>query len=264
MTNPAEGYESYMVPALFRPWAARLVQAADPRPGESILDVGCGTGVVARHVASVLGGRGTVTGLDLSLNMLAVARAAATREGVAVEWREGRAEAMPFPGGSFDLVLCQFAVMFFGDRATALSECRRVLKDGGRLVLSVWQGLERHPFYQHLHAAIERRLGISALAEIFALGDLGRLRALLREAGFRREEIESVSMTSSFPSPEAFLAGEIEVDTAAIPSMQALTPAQRQEIVAAISGDMQAPLREVTQAGHVVIPFHAHVARAGR
>ena len=72
------------------------------------------------------------------------------------------------------------------------------------------------------------------------------------------------AVTSSFPSPEAFLAGEIEVDTAAIPSMQALTPAQRQEIVAAISGDMQAPLREVTQAGHVVIPFHAHVARAGR
>jgi SAM-dependent methyltransferase len=196
--------------------------------------------------------------------MLAVARAAAGREGVAVEWREGRAEAMPFPDGAFDLVLCQFALMFFGDRAAALSECRRVLKDGGRLVLSVWQGLDRHPFYQRLNAAIERRIGISALALIFALGDPGGLRALLREAGFRREEVESVSMTSRFPDPEAFLAGEIEVDTAAIPSMQDLTPAQRQEIVAAVSGDMRAPLREATQAGHVVIPFHAHLARAAR
>ena len=102
------------------------------------------------------------------------------------------------------------------------------------------------------------------LALIFALGEPDRLRALLREAGFRREQIESVSMTSRFPNPEAFLAGEIEVDTAAIPSMQALTPEERQGIVAGIGGDMRAPLREATQAGHVVIPFHAHVARAGR
>jgi ubiquinone/menaquinone biosynthesis C-methylase UbiE len=105
MTNPAEGYESYMVPALFGPWATNLIQAADPRPGDRVLDVGCGTGIVARQVASRLGARGAVTGVDLSPNMLAVARATAAREGMAIEWREGSAEQLPFPESSFDLVL---------------------------------------------------------------------------------------------------------------------------------------------------------------
>src|SRR5262245_17058193 len=107
--NPAEGYESYMVPVLFAPWAANLIQAADPRPGESVLDVGCGTGIVARQIVSRLRGRAAVTGIDLNPNMLAVARAAGAREEVAVKWREGRAEALPFPDATFDLTLCQFA-----------------------------------------------------------------------------------------------------------------------------------------------------------
>jgi len=87
MANPAEGYESYMVPTLFAPCARILIQAADPKPGERVLDVGCGTGIVAREVASRLGATGAVTAVDLSANMLAVARAAASREGLTIEWR---------------------------------------------------------------------------------------------------------------------------------------------------------------------------------
>ncbi|MGH7185996.1 MAG: class I SAM-dependent methyltransferase [Pseudomonadota bacterium] len=124
LTNPAEGYEGYMVPTLFGPWATNLIQAADPRPGGRVLDVGCGTGIVARQVALRLGTAGTVTGVDLSSNMLAVARATAPREGVAIEWREGSAEQLPFAESSFDLVLCQFALMFFADKAAALAEMR--------------------------------------------------------------------------------------------------------------------------------------------
>ena len=77
MANPTEGYESYIVPTLFGPCARNFIQAADPKPGERVLDVGCGTGIVAREVASRLGTTGAVTGIDLSSNMLAVARAAA-------------------------------------------------------------------------------------------------------------------------------------------------------------------------------------------
>ena len=80
MANPAEGYESYMVPTLFAPCARILIEAADPKPGERVLDVGCGTGIVAREVASRRRATGAVTGVDLSANMLAVARAAAARE----------------------------------------------------------------------------------------------------------------------------------------------------------------------------------------
>ena len=263
-SNPAETYESYMVPTLFGPWASRLVRSAQPQPGERVLDVACGTGIVARGVAPIVGPTGQVVGLDLNPNMLAVARAAAEREGLAVDWQEGRAEELPFPDGRFDLVLCQFALMFFADRRAALGEMRRVLRDGGRVALSVWQGLDRHPFYQALHEAIQRRLGMSGVRDIFALGDADELRTLLTDAGFRNVEIEPVSMTARFPNPEAFLAGEIDVDTAAIPSMQHLDAQAGRELTAAISEDMTGPLRAVTEGEHVVIPFHACVARAAR
>ena len=176
MANPAEGYESYMVPTLFAPCARILIQAANPKPGERVLDVGCGTGIVAREVASRLGATGAVTAVDLSANMLAVARAAASREGLTIEWREGNAEQLRFHDGAFDLVLCQFALMFVADKAAALAELRRVVTPSGRVLISVWQGLDRHPFYQTLHKVIQQRLGMSALQEIFALGDADALR----------------------------------------------------------------------------------------
>lgn len=264
MSNPAESYESYMVPTLFGPWASRLVESAGPRAGERVLDLACGTGIVARSVAPRVGSSGRVVGLDLNPNMLAVARAAAEREGLIIEWHEGRAEELPFADGLFDHALCQFALMFFADRHAALTELRRVLAPGGQVWLSVWQGLDRHPFYRTLHAVIERVLGMSALQDIFALGDTAELYDLMTEAGFREVEIEPLSMTSRFPNPTGFLAGEIDVDTAAIPSMQRLDAQARGAIVAAISEEMAAPLAEITRDEHVVIPFHALIAHGRR
>jgi ubiquinone/menaquinone biosynthesis C-methylase UbiE len=256
MANPAEGYESYMVPTLFAPCARILIQAADPKPGERILDVGCGTGIVAREVASCLGATAAVTAVDLSANMLTVARAAAAREDLKIEWRKGNAEQLPFHDGAFDLVLCQFALMFVADKAAALTEMRRVVTESGRVLISVWEGLDRHPFYQTLHNVIQQRLGMSALQEIFALGNADELRELALTAGFRRVDIESFSLTARFPNPEAFIAGEIEVDTAAIPSMQHLDSKAREGIVTAITRDMQSPLNELISDDHAVIPFH--------
>jgi hypothetical protein len=105
---------------------------------------------------------------------------------------------------------------------------------------------------------------MASVQEIFSLGDADALRALLTDAGFQHVAIEPVSMTARFPEPESFLAGEIEIDTASIPSMQHLDAQARQAIVAAIREDMQVPLREVTVDDHVVLPFHAHLALAER
>jgi len=262
MANPAEGYESYMVPTLFAPCARILIKVADPKPGERVLDVGCGTGIVAREVASRVRATDAVTGVDLSANMLVVARAVAARERLTVEWREGNAEQLPFHDGAFDLVLCQFALMFVADKAATVSEMRRVVTQSGRVLISVWQGLDRHPFYQTLHNVIQQRLGMSALQQIFALGNADDVRGLALTAGFRQVDIEPFSLTARFPNPEAFIAGEIEVDTAAIPSMQHLDSKAREAIVSAITRDMQSPLKELTSDNHVVIPFHGLIIAA--
>jgi len=116
--------------------------------------------------------------------MLAVAKKAAVREGVTVNWQVGSAERLPFPESCFDLVLCQFAQMFFVDKVAALIEMARVVRERGRVVVSVWQGLDRHPFYQTLHDVIQRRLGLSALQQIFSLGNPNELRDLALRAGF--------------------------------------------------------------------------------
>ena len=101
-------------------------------------------------------------------------------------------------------MLCQFALMFFANRAAALSEAYRILTGDGRLCLNVWQSLDRHPFYETLHHVIQRRLGMSTIMDIFALGDEDALNWLLTNAGFHRVEIEAVSITARFPNPEGF------------------------------------------------------------
>jgi hypothetical protein len=146
--------------------------------------------------------------------------------------------------------------MFVADTTAALSEIRRVVTGSGHVLLSVWQGLDRHPFYQTLHDVIQQRIGMSALQEIFALGNANELRRLALTAGFRRADIKPFYLTGRFPNPEAFIAGEIEVDTAAIPTMQHLNSKAREAIVTAIAKEMQSPLKALTSDNHVVMPFH--------
>jgi len=264
MSYPADSYENYMVPAVFAPWSAHLIRSANVQPGEHVLDVACGTGIVARHIAPHVGSQGMVIGLDLNPNMLSVAGAAAEREGLAIEWRAGPAEQLPFPDGSFDLIMCQFGLMFFTDRHKALMEMHRVLRAGGRVVVSVWQGLDRHPFYQTLHAVSRRHLGKSSVQAVFSLGDPAKLHHLLTDAGFQQVEIEPASITVRFSSPEEFLAWEIDVDPADTPALQGLPVQAQQAILAAVRHDMQTPVHEVIQDGQVVLASHAHVAHARR
>ncbi len=137
-SNPAQTYEKYFVPYKFRPWTEELLERAMPQPGERVLDVACGTGIVARMVAQRTNGQAQLAGLDLSPAMLEVARSASEREGLEIAWHEGSASALPFPDGSFDLVLVQQGLQFFPDKAAAAGEMYRVLAPNGRAVTSTW------------------------------------------------------------------------------------------------------------------------------
>ncbi len=154
----AEVYEKCFVPAIFGQWAPQLVDATGVSSADRVLDVGCGTGVLARAAADRVAAEAQVTGLDINEGMLAVARR--IRPGVG--WRQGDATALPFPDDFFDVVLSQFALMYFPDRIAALTEMRRVLKPAGRLAVAVWGPLERATGYVVLTEIAERRCGRAA------------------------------------------------------------------------------------------------------
>lgn len=134
--NAAENYERYFVPAIGAPLAADLVDAAAPQIGERVLDVACGTGVVARLAAERIGETGRIAGSDINRSMLEVARSLPAA-GVSIEWHEADAESPPHADESFDAVLCQMGLQFVGNKGAALREMRRVLVAGGRAVINV-------------------------------------------------------------------------------------------------------------------------------
>lgn len=205
----AEIYEEFFVPALFGEWAPRVADAARLTAGERVLDVACGTGVLAREAAGRVAPGGSVVGLDRNEGMLAVAR----REAPAVEWRPGIAERLPFADGSFDAVVSQFGLMFFDDRVAALAEMWRVLQPGGRLVVAVWDELDRSPGYAAMVALLRRLFGDRIADELrapFCLGDQEVLRSLFATAGVPGVEIRTPDGTARFPSLDAWVRTDVK------------------------------------------------------
>ena len=152
--NPAANYEHYFVPAIGAPLAQDLVELAALRPGERVVDVACGTGVVTRLAAERVGDA-AVAGVDVNPGMLEVARTAA--QDTAIEWHEASADALPLGDARFDVALCQMGLQFFPDRLAALRELRRVLRPGGRAVLNVPGPTP--PLLAVLERALGRHLG---------------------------------------------------------------------------------------------------------
>ena len=195
----AKAYEALFVPALFWQWAPKVAEAAQIKPGQRVLDVACGTGILAREVASRVGSAGHVVGIDPSPGMVAVASQLAS----AIEWREGVAESLPFPDQSFDAVVSQFGLMFFTDRRQALREMLRVLAPGGHLVVAVWDSLGEMPAYASEVALLERMTGqqaADALRAPFVLGNRKDLATLFSEAGVASAEIVTHLGRAQFPS----------------------------------------------------------------
>lgn len=203
--NPPANYERFFVPAIGAPLATDLVRVTALRPGERVLDVACGTGVVARLASQQVGATGTVAGLDVNPGMLAVARSA-TPPGMPIEWHEANAEAMPLPDAVFDVVLCQMGLQFMLDKHAALREMRRVLVRGGRLLLNVPGPIPR--LFTVMGDALARHVGTEAaefVNHVFSLHDEAEIRNLLSGAGFHDVSVQSEAKQLRLPAPEAFL-----------------------------------------------------------
>jgi SAM-dependent methyltransferase len=261
MASPAAIYEEWFVPAVFAPLAREVIGGTNVPTNARVLDVACGTGIVARTVAGIPGFEGRVVGLDFSPAMLAAARGAAEREGLEIEWREGSALELPFEDGAFDLVFCQMGMQFFPDRARAVAEMWRVLAPGGRVALTTWRGLDRHPFPAALARAVQERVGSPALGMPFALGDPVVLAALLQDAGFVDVSVEPVEIEADYARPEEYVALQIRASAAGIAALQGLPAAELDAIIAAIESDMAGPVREATEGDRLQFPMHGIVAR---
>lgn len=254
--NLPDLYERDLVPTIFAPWAADLLDAA-LRPGERVLDVACGTGVIARAAAPRVGPTGTVVGLDLNPGMLAVARARPPVAGAAIAWREGNALALPFADRSFDAVVCQQGLQFFPDRPAALGEMRRVLASGGRVALAVWRSIGHSPGFAVLAEALARHVGPDLLTGPFSLGDAAEVGALLAGAGFRDVTIRAVAKTLRFPSPTAFVTQYVAASPLAEPVGRVDERAR-----AALVADVAAGLRAYVDADGLAFPIESHLATA--
>lgn len=261
--NAAETYERALTPAVFAAWAPLVVALADPRSGERVLDVACGTGVVTRLVARQVGRTGKVVGLDLNPGMLAVAAATAASEpptSASITWQEASATRMPFPDGAFDVAYCQLGLQFFPDRPAALREMHRVLVSGGRLGLMVWRGIEHSPGFDILAAALARHVSPEAAGIMrapFGLAEAEELRGLMAAAGFRDITIRPVAGTVRFPSVARFVQ-----DYVAGSPLAGHVAKVSDEARAALVGEVGDALRSHLAGGALAFPIEAHLASA--
>ncbi len=249
----ATAYEHLHVPALFQQWAPRVAEAAAIGLGDRVLDVACGTGVLAREAALRVGDQGRVAGLDAAAGMLAVA----ARLAPSIEWRHGVAESLPYDDHSFDAVISQFGLMFFHDRLAAIREMLRVLGPGGRVAVAVWESLENSQAYPEEVALLDRLAGkpaADALRAPFVLGDRRKLAALFQDAGASSIEIVTHHGTAQFPSIRTM----VEADLRGWLPIMGVVLAEEQ-IESILQEAEQALCRYLTTTGTVQFDAPAHI-----
>jgi ubiquinone/menaquinone biosynthesis C-methylase UbiE len=203
--TPAENYQRFFVPSIGGPVADDLIEIAALRPGQRVLDVACGTGVVTRLAAERVGPAGAVAGLDVNPGMLAVARAT-TPADVAIDWHEASAESMPIADGMFDVVLCQMGLQFIPNKLAALREMRRVLDTGGQAFVTV-PG-PKPPMFAIMTDAMARHISPQAASFadlVFSMHDADELTELMRSAGFRDIGVQAKPKSLRVPAPAEFL-----------------------------------------------------------
>ncbi|WP_418281487.1 methyltransferase domain-containing protein [Halorubrum sp. DTA98] len=257
-----EAYEQYLVPPIFSSWADRLIETSAVREGDRVLDVACGTGIVARRAARRVGTSGSVTGFDINEGMLAVAEETAGDIHPSTEWRKGDATDLPFSDERFDVVCCQQALQFFDGPVAALEEMRRVLTPGGRTALSVWRPLDYQPAYEVLAEALERHVSVEAgdmMRSPFPAWDGEDLRTLGSDAGFSDTSVVIEIGSVRYPSIGEFIRRE----AASSPLAEPIAAIER-EVRDNLVDEVENALRAYIDDEGIISPMESYVVTADR
>lgn len=233
-TSAAEAYEKLILPAFMLPAATKAIEYAPPSPGEKILDIACGTGLVARLIAKRLAPGGKMECLDLDPAMIAVARESVSQpSGVDLTWHCASALSMPFEDKVFDAVICLHGLQFMPDFEAALREMHRVMKSGARLLVTVWNSIDRNKGHLAVFGGLERqKVAPTAMLKAFILGDPMKLEGLATGAGFVDARVSAVPGSVHFPSAQHFVEALAAGAVAARHALASLPENQRAEFMA--------------------------------
>jgi ubiquinone/menaquinone biosynthesis C-methylase UbiE len=249
-----------MVPFRFRPWAGELLDRVRLSSGMRLLDIACGTGIVARVVAERMQGTGSIAGIDMNPAMIEVGRRVAAEENITIDWHIGKAESLPFPDRSFDVVTIQQGLQFFPDKPAALRECFRVLVPGGTLAVGIWSSLEKQGVQQHYAEAIERVTGSASMHAPYGTVTEASLRKLLDDAGFIAISIEEVTIELTFDDPSTFMSQMVESTSAGVPTMHGRSDEERAALAEAVARETAEAVRASTSGGRLRTHSTAYLA----
>jgi ubiquinone/menaquinone biosynthesis C-methylase UbiE len=254
----AEIYERQLVGPLFRPFAEDLIARLKPGGHDRLLDVACGTGIVARVARERMGPGASIVGVDASPLMLAVARGV----DATIDWREGNAMALPVAESErFSVLTCHQGLQFFPDKPAAAREMRRVLEPGGRVAIGTWRPLEESALFGELHAIAQQQLGPIVDAR-HSFGDDRAIVRLLADAGFHKLQVETITHDVRMSDATTFA----RLNATALASMsekgKAMSDEARQQMIERIVSDSAATVAKHTKGGALVFALSTNIATA--
>lgn len=208
LVEAGRGYENLFVPALFNVWTEHLIEGANVQEGSHVLDVACGTGVLARSALARAGASARIVGADPAPGMLAAAKEIEPT----INWLLCSAESLDVEDAVFDCVISQFGMMFFEDRQKAAEEMFRALKPGGSLAIAVWRSVDHNPAYADIISVLEEQVGTAAADALrlpYSLGNSDEVTAVLEASGFAEIKVQAKTETAQFPSSRQMVEAEL-------------------------------------------------------
>jgi ubiquinone/menaquinone biosynthesis C-methylase UbiE len=258
--SAAESYESQKVPAIFSPMAEKTLDAISLPKEATVLDVACGTGVVAKAVSSRLSEPSRIVGADINPAMIEIAQRTVPRNQHSFEWIVAPAEQISTQDNQFDLVFCQQGLQFFPDKKAALKESHRVIKTGGRLIVTCWATIP--PFFQIVANVLEHHVGVDA-AKIavnpFIWNDAEQIQKLISDAGFNVSSPIPLPVTRNMSASFDAMKEEI-LATPNEPVLRSLTEKKLSVVVSEILDGVQ----KYKQGDELAMPQLAHLFSASK